>query len=581
MIHGVYANQPSFRSVEFGPGLNIVLAEREEGSSQKDTRNGVGKSTLIQIIDFCLGARATRGKGLCIPELGGWEFTIDTTIQGNRVRVTRSTDESNRIVIEGRTDGWIRQPGFDVESQQHVLNLQDWRTVLGAALFGLSPADLQKYAPSYRSLVSYFVRRGADAYTDPFRHFRNQATWDIQVHCAFLLGLDWRHASKWQDLRDQEEAIKAVQKAIKSGAIEGAIGSLGELEAERVRLEAAVDSERESLTTFRVHPQYERLQEEADRLTQEIHELANSNVSDRRKLRRYQESISEETPPADAHLETVYQEAGVLFANSVKHALGEAREFHHQLIENRRTFLESEMGRLERGIADREARMASLTLERSELLEVLQTHGAFEEFSRLQERHVASREKLEQVRTRIQDVRSMSNKKRDLKIGKQQLAKTAETDYEERRELWTPAVQAFNENSQALYNSPGRLLIDITDSGYRLDVVIERSDSEGIGRMKMFCFDLMLTTLMRRRNEGIDFLIHDSVIFDGVDSRQRALAIERAETVTSENCCQYICAVNSDMVPFHDFSPDFDFDSFVRIRLTDREPSESLLGFRF
>ena len=55
MIHGVYANQSSFHPVKFSTGLNVVLAERTHASSQKDTRNGLGKSTLIEIIDFCLG----------------------------------------------------------------------------------------------------------------------------------------------------------------------------------------------------------------------------------------------------------------------------------------------------------------------------------------------------------------------------------------------------------------------------------------------------------------------------------------------------------------------------------------------
>ena len=44
---------------------------------------------------------------------------------------------------------------------------------------------------------------------------------------------------------------------------------------------------------------------------------------------------------------------------------------------------------------------------------------------------------------------------------------------------------------------------------------------------------------------------------------------------------QYICTLNTDMVPAGDFSPGFDFDPLVRLRLTDKDPSGSLLGFRY
>ena len=80
MIHSVAANQRSFHRVEFTTGLNVILADRSEASTEKDTRNGLGKSTLIDIIDFCLGSRATNGRGLLIAPLRDWVFTVELTL---------------------------------------------------------------------------------------------------------------------------------------------------------------------------------------------------------------------------------------------------------------------------------------------------------------------------------------------------------------------------------------------------------------------------------------------------------------------------------------------------------------------
>ena len=49
------------------------------------------------------------------------------------------------------------------------------------------------------------------------------------------------------------------------------------------------------------------------------------------------------------------------------------------------------------------------------------------------------------------------------------------------------------------------------------------------------------------------FLIHDSTIFDGVDERQRAEALELAASESQAHGFQYICTLNSDDVPRNEF----------------------------
>ena len=124
-------------------------------------------------------------------------------------------------------------------------------------------------------------------------------------------------------------------------------------------------------------------------------------------------------------------------------------------------------------------------------------------------------------------------------------------------------------------------MIDIDETGYRFSVDIPGSPSEGISKMKIFCYDVTLASFSRDRGFGIDLLVHDSTIFDGVDPRQRAHAIELAATQTAQQNFQYIVTINTDMVPTADFSPDFDFQKLVRLRLTDTDPSGSLLGIRY
>ena len=48
-----------------------------------------------------------------------------------------------------------------------------------------------------------------------------------------------------------------------------------------------------------------------------------------------------------------------------------------------------------------------------------------------------------------------------------------------------------------------------------------------------------------------------------------------------EDNFQYICTFNSDMLPTDEFSEGFDIKSYVRLKLDDKDPSDSLLGFRY
>ena len=582
MIHSVSANQRSFHVVTFTSGLNVILAERSTTSTEKDTRNGIGKSTLIEIIDFCLGSGATKGKGLLIEPLEKWAFTLDITLGGNRVKVTRAVADQNMIVVDGPTKGWPEQPDSDEETGKWIFKVERWRSLLGMTLFGLPRSvDQLMYKPSYRSLMPYFVRRGPNAYTSPFSHFRNQKTWNIQLHVAYLLGMGWEYAARWQRLKDKEEGVKAIEKAIETGAMEGAIGTVGELETQRIQLEQQTVAAAQALDTFKVHPQYESMQEDANRLTTEVHDLANRNVTDRRRLTRYEESIIEENPPTTKSLERLYEESGLVFPDAVRRTLNEARNFHRQIVSNRSDFLEAEIKRIRQAITEREAKIKDLTEQRAEVLQVLQTHGALQEMTKLQEQNVALRGSLDRVHARLQEMKNLKTTRREVKTAKAELTQTAERDHEQRRDVWSAAIRLFNENSQALYKTPGKLIIDVGDTGYKYQVDIERSGSEGIEKMKIFCFDLALLQLQMQMRKGIDFLIHDTLMYDSVDARQRALAFERAHQVTSALGGQYICTINSDMIPTDDFTEGFDFHRYVRLTLSDATPSGSLLGIRF
>jgi uncharacterized protein YydD (DUF2326 family) len=89
----------------------------------------------------------------------------------------------------------------------------------------------------------------------------------------------------------------------------------------------------------------------------------------------------------------------------------------------------------------------------------------------------------------------------------------------------------------------------------------------------------MIMILAREKEMGPDFLIHDSHLFDGVDERQIAKALEIASKLTGEYKFQYIVTMNSDDLP--EESQEFKISEYILpVKLTDATEDGGLFGLR-
>ncbi|MDO8140155.1 MAG: DUF2326 domain-containing protein [Candidatus Brocadiales bacterium] len=582
MIYSVKSDKSSFKKIDFQPGLNVILAERTKESTRKDSRNGLGKSTLIEIIHFCLGAN--KGETLSKKELDDWSFTIDLGIAGKKYSVTRNTSKQNKIIIDGDCTEWPIPPDADIQTGSKVLSKNDWNKTLGVLMFGLKPSyDDMNYVPTFRSLISYFVRRNGQmgAFLNPFQHYKQQRMWDIQVNNSYLLGLGWEFVSRLQVLKDREKILDQIKQEAQSGILANLMGTLGELEAVKVRVEAQTKQEEEDLRKFKVHPQYSNIESEANDITRKIHELINENINGKRLLGHYETSINEEVDAKPESVTKIYEEAGFHLPDLVTKRIDDVLSFHKQVVSNRKNFLKAEIERIKTNIVWRENEKQLLSSKRAELMLILKGHGALEEYTQLQNHHQKTVSELKDLVLRIGNLRKFEQGKSELNVEIELLQQQSIADLSERKVQKEKAILLFNSNSQALYKVPGTLSIDVEKTGLKFDVSIERSGSHGIGNMKIFCYDLMLAQIWAEKEVKPAFLIHDSIIFADVDERQKALALELAAKESARLNFQYIGTMNSDAIPTNDFSADFKFDDYVRRTFTDATEDGGLLGIRF
>lgn len=583
MIHRVYSDLATFKPLTFHSGLNVLLAEKSQGATERQTRNRAGKTSFVEILHLLLGGNADPKSLFRTEALEAVRFGMDFDLAGQRVGAERNGKSPSKLTV--RADDTSTWPIAPAGARAPVLSNTDWRTVLGTLMFGLSSAeqeDKDATSPTFRSLFAYFVRRqAANAFTTPEKQAEMQQLGDQQMALMYLLGLDWSIARDWHKIRERERTLRQLAKATGAGAFGAVIGTVAELRTQLTVAEAATRQLRERLESFRVLPEYEAFEGEASRITKEISELVDANTLDKHLIIDLEESLRAESPPPISDLNALYAEVGVALPDAVVRRFDEVRAFHDSVVQNRHDYLGGEVTAAQQRIATRDRRKHPLDERRAEIMSLLQTHGALQHFSQLQgelNRHAAE---VEALRQRYAAAEQLEGTKTELEIERHRLLLRLRQDFREQKQLLDDAILAFEETSNQLYESAGSLRVLDTDNGPVYQFNIQGSRSKGIRNMQIFCFDMMLMRLCSKRKTGPGFLVHDSHLFDGVDGRQVAKALEVGAKTAEKLGFQYIVAMNSDDA-FKETSQNFDLNPHIlSTRLTDATEDGGLFGIRF
>lgn len=578
MFRQVRSSDERFKTVTFKPGRNILIADKTPQSSATASRNGAGKSSLIEILHFVLGMRRLTNSVLQNAALKTDTFSLqlDWPKVPGVLTVSRSLNKPSRVNLDPDVTN-----NLGLAPVAGSVTVPEWTAAIGQNLYGFPDEHVGINA---RSLLSLYIRRVSQHGMDnPVKTYPNQSMAEATTNVAYLLGLDWRLAAGYQELASRESLRQKLKKATKDPTFGLVVGTVSELRGQVAAATVRVRDLEEQVAAFRVVPEYEALQARADEIDAQIRRARAEDAADRRNLQDLNDALRDEHEPAADYLRRVYQELGVELPEAVLQQYDDVQSFHQSVLANRRSYLKEEISATSARLDARQADRERLGEEQATLLRRLRDGGALDAFTALQEQLSLAHSRLQTLTTRFETAKHLEATQAEIKFERSRIQQEVSRDLVEREQRIAEINILFQRFATSLYG-PGRdAYIDISalDSSLRISPHIGGKNSQGISKMITFCFDLTYAVLAHRNGHGPDFLVHDSHLFDGVDERQIAEALKLASIVCAEEGLQYLVTLNSDdlaKIEHYDASLSQDI---IEPRLTDAFSDGGLFGFHF
>ncbi|MFJ6784655.1 ABC-three component system protein [Streptomyces yangpuensis] len=578
-ISNLTSSDARFKTLSFRQGLNILVADRTEVSEQGDSRNSIGKTSVVKILRYVLGGDLS--PDFKAPELSDHKFTatlmlpVESGDGGETVTVSRSVSRTTRVHVSG----------WSAAGQAQDLHVDEWRNLLTRHVFRI---PVKANRPTAGQLWGQLIRT---YFGNPIKGHQSEADWESGVKIGFMLGLSPEILGKAGDLDRLTKQGKAIRKAVREGAI--AHLSLDEpaLRAQLATARRLRDRTQANMRSFKVDEQYVSHQQEADGLSASIQRLNDEALSLQRRSRELDEALHEEVVASEgaelaAKLERVYAEIGLVLPEVVSRRYEEVAAFHESVVRNRRSFLEQELHSVRSRLAGIDTERQALDRLRSQVMQILEESVALDTFMSMQRDLAKQEADVADLERRLEDANSISTINDTVKLRTAELIASVRTEMSERDETIDESISLFSDLGAEIYTDrEASLLVSLTPKGIlSVEPSISGDASVGVRSVETFMLDIVCEIAAIKAKRAPRILVHDSHLFDAIDGRQVASCLNIGARLAEQHGFQYIVTLNSDFLETVEVQSGGAFDAepyILDTRLTDENDEGGLFGFRF
>lgn len=585
-LNRLYCNDSHFHNITFNDGLNVVLGHVTHHYEMNKDSHNLGKSTLIDILDFMLLKEINKDFFIrrYPNKFNNHIFYLELRLNSDKfMTIKRSVKAINKISIKesevseacGPTTAWDKVD-ISIRLAKNYLNNK-------LAFDVLTNWD-------YRKTLSFFLRTQKD-YVDVFElnKFKgSDKTWKPGVF--ELLGYDGSDLEKKYDLDETKKEITSKIKDIKNKKLissedyDRVKSTLDLRYTERIEMQEKIDA-------FSFYSEERNINKElVDETERRISELNTKEYALSYDLEKMKLSIKN-IPTFDIkQLKKIYEEVKIIMPDDLTRNYQELVDFNIKVTTERNKYLREQIKDVEVQLDRVHKDLKELDDKRNTLLSILRDKDTFRKF-KTHERKLASLEgeisRLEMQLKSIDSIYSLNEKIEEVKKDINLISKDIKAKIAKSGDIPKNIKANFNDIFSSIFGVTALLYVKINKNNnidFKDEIAPDdnsEATAEGLGNSynKMLCvaFDLAILSEYSKKS-FFRFVYHDGV-FEGLDNRKKELFIKTIRRYIKEYHIQYIFSSIEDDIPA-DIIKTFTEEEKCLV-LNDKDDSGKLFGFSY
>ena len=518
LLKRLYSETDLFDEVTFKPGINIILGKYSENRKGEGV-NGIGKSTLIRLIDFALLSDSTQKSGFFSPKnypfLENHDFTLEFSMDNDVYRIKRYLNDPS-IVHFGEVDGEL------IEYSE-----KERRAILGNRFF--CSHDYQGHIDNkwFRKLMRFFVKDDVNHHerNDPLNFLYPRARKStLLVYNLYLLGLPNTNAHIFDDLQQKMSKLRGAAKELEKKMEEDTGKKVEEFKLDLTHIEARIRSLQTALADYKFLETYKDVEDRLIKLATLISQKLGVYNTLRKRLESYQESYRLRLEVNVEKVKSLYSEVNAELAQFVDRTLDEVIQFRKSIAESRKKFLVERERLLQAEIGQTLKDISEMEQERSSLYTFLEEREALDSIKHTYEQLIDEKARMERTMATIDNLQSIEKSIADIQMEISSAIRKIIADVEQGKDKIAELHSLFSEILESA------VLVDESIEGSYFDVSatadrrsplnisigVPKSQSLGKSRFRILMYDLtVFLNIVQSQRRLPHFLVHDGV-FHGV-----------------------------------------------------------------
>ena len=535
-------NDGLIRDIQFHNGLNLIVDDTPS-DTHTDTGNSVGKTTVLRLVDFCLGkdpksiyTDPSDSKSL---DENVKKFLIETNVL---VELTLTKNWEKDDIIICRNFQTNKQATRNINGIQY--NAEDFESALFDNLLGLTITK-----PSFRQIISHNIRYSEFALTNVLKtvHPYTKDT-EYESLYLFMFGCQIEETDRRQELLDKIKTEKAFKKRLEKSNNKSTYRTLLGL------TDAKIEELEKKKNSLGINPDFEVLISQLNDIRCQINilniDIATLKLKESTIVETQKEIEAQHSDIDTSQLETLYREAKALIPDLQK-SFEELVDYHNKMVASRSRFVSIALPGIRQQINDKQSKLRGLLSKEEEMSKLVTKSETYESLEDLITEMNKEYQKKGEYETQIKQIDIV-----DEAISKAEEA-IKQIDDDLFSESFQNRVQEAIDNFNVLFSSISKKLYDeeyvlkvdkVTCKGtggyiYKFSA-FNANLSSGKKMGEISCFDIAYTMYAKKYDiPCLNFLLTDK---KELMSDNQLLAIGK---VVEEENIQFVASILKDKLP--------------------------------